>query len=350
MIESDIEFEGEGVSFQPGDVLFAKLRPYLAKAWVAEFAGSAVGDFLVIRPTEGLLPKFLSYSFLTRGRIEEISSSVFGAKMPRVNWEFMRELEFSVPEASRQQSIIDFLDRETAEIDAFIADQQQLIELLTERRAATISHGVTKGLDPTAPMKDSGIEWLKGESIPSHWTVIRLGHLLRFKSGSAITSDSIEEVGRYPVFGGGGHRGFTDRFTNDGNYALVGRQGALCGNVRLATGKFFASEHALVSYPNLDCDPRWLVSMLTVMDLGQYSLSAAQPGLSAEVLEQKRTFYPPLAEQQKIAEEISRETSRIDSTIADARDAIALSRERRAALISAAVTGKIDVRTAARAS
>ncbi len=108
--------------------------------------------------------------------------------------------------------------------------------LLKEQRAALIQEAVTRGLNPNAPMKDSGLPWL-GE-IPAHWEVIKLKYLARFKSGDSITSNEIDESGDYPVFGGNGLRGYTRAYTHEGHHVLVGRQGALCGNVNYAIGKF----------------------------------------------------------------------------------------------------------------
>jgi len=308
--------------------------------------GACYSNFMQrLRCGRGLQSKFLWYvlrSHFVRDQIALLATTSTG--LANLTGTVIGNLAIPTPSLADQSRATEFLDRETAEIDAFIADQEKLIGLLAERRAATISHAVTKGLDPTVPMKDSGVEWLGGEETPSHWDAIKLGRVALFRSGETITAESIEASGTYPVFGGGGFRGYTERFTNDGCHALVGRQGALCGNVRLADGRFFASEHALVSYPRRTLDTRWLVWMLEVMDLGQYSQSAAQPGIAAEVIMQKKTLVPPFADQQTIADFLEQATTEMDSAIADAKEAIALSRERRAALISAAVTGKIDVR------
>jgi type I restriction enzyme S subunit len=251
-------------------------------------------------------------------------------------------LSCALPPPFEQVAIAAFLDRETARIDALIEEQQRLIELLKEKRQAVISQAVTKGLDPTAPMKDSGVEWL-GE-VPAHWELLPLKHAVRLQSGEAITSDTINDAGDFPVFGGNGLRGFTDEYTHDGDYVLVGRQGALCGNINYASGKFWASEHAIVATPSRPVVTRWLGELLRVMNLGQYSTSAAQPGLAAEVLGNLRCPYPPPSEQELIAALLDREIELSEGLMAEAQAAVILLQERRSALISAAVTGKIDVR------
>ena len=183
---------------------------------------------------------------------------------------------------SEQRAIAAFLDRETAKIDALVAKKERLIELLQEKRTALISDAVTKGLDPDVPLKDSGVEWL-GE-IPAHWEVKRLKRLAFMQAGTAITGDDIGAEGDYQVFGGNGVRGYTSSFTHEGEFPLIGRQGALCGCVNFATGKFWASEHAVVLKPNAGVNPNWLAQLLQVMSLNQYSQSAAQPGLSVETI------------------------------------------------------------------
>ena len=122
--------------------------------------------------------------------------------------------------------------------------------------------------------------------IPSDWEVKKLGDLSNMKSGENITSKTISELDIYPCYGGNGLRGYTHKFTHNGDFALIGRQGALCGNVQYVKGKFFASEHAVVVTTNKKTDIKWLFYMMTDMNLNQYSESSAQPGLSvAKILD-----------------------------------------------------------------
>ena len=246
------------------------------------------------------------------------------------------------PPVNEQILIAAFLDCETAKIDNLINEQKKLIELLKEKRQAVISTAVTKGLNPHAPMKDSGVEWL-GE-VPEHWEICILKHVANLKSGDTITSENIDVEGLHPVFGGNGLRGYTSNYTHDGHFALIGRQGALCGNINYVMGKFWASEHAVVVNPIRPIDTIYLGEVLRVMNLNQYSVSAAQPGLSVEIISNLRMPFPPNTEQIAITIALNRETAKIDNLIQQAQKATTLLQERRTALISAAVTGKIDVR------
>lgn len=184
--------------------------------------------------------------------------------------------------------------------------------------------------------KPSGVEWL-GE-VPEHWDVVALKRIASLKSGDTITGESIEDTGSYPVLGGNGLRGFTSSFTHDGHFVVVGRQGALCGNINYATGKFWASEHAVVASPLKPVETVWLGEMLRAMNLNQYSVSAAQPGLSMEFVGNLRTIYPPMTDQTRIASFLARETAKIDGLVGEQRRLIELLKEKRQAVISHAVT------------
>ena len=192
-------------------------------------------------------------------------------------------------------------------------------------------------------MKDSRVPAFG--AIPAHWQVPRIKNLCCMRSGEGITAESIQSVGPYPVYGGNGQRGFTSKYTHDGNFVLIGRQGALCGNVHLARGRFWASEHAVVATVRSDRLPEWLGAILSVMDLNQYSIAAAQPGLSVERVLNLRLPVPPTSEQAAIVRFLDHADRRIRRYIRAKRKLIALLEEQRQAIIHEAVAGRIDVRT-----
>ena len=159
--------------------------------------------------------------------------------------------------------------------------------------------------------KRSHVGWLG--DVPEHWEVCSLKRIVRLKSGEGITSDAIEAERLHPVYGGNGLRGYTSLYTHDGCYVLIGRQGALCGNVNYASGKFWASEHAVVATPSRQVETRWLGELLRAMNLNQYSISAAQPGLAVDTLNALQVPLPPLPEQGAIAAFLDLETAKIDA-------------------------------------
>ena len=141
--------------------------------------------------------------------------------------------------------------------------------------------------------------------IPEEWEVKPLSGVCSMKSGNSITSKNIDESGKFPCFGGNGLRGYTSSYTHDGTFPLIGRQGALCGNIQLVSSKFFASEHAVVVSPKHKTDMIWLSYVLARMNLNQYSESSAQPGLSVSKILLLPIPLPPLPEQTAIATALS---------------------------------------------
>ena len=324
---------------QPSDILLSVRAP-VGAINIADHVYGIGRGLCAIRAHDPHSARFLYYClFLIR---ESLLSIAAGSTYEAVTVDQVANAVCLAPPITEQSAIATFLDRETAKIDALVAEQRRLIALLKEKRQAVISHAVTKGLNPDAPMKDSGIEWL-GE-VPEHWEVVAVKHLAMLNSGDGITADSIDATGVYPVFGGNGLRGFTNAYTHDGHYVIIGRQGALCGNVNFGEGKFWASEHAVVATSLRNINTVWLGEMIRSMNLNQYSETAAQPGLSMAAVGNLRTVFPHIEEQQHIAEFVRKKSTEFDSLSEQAERAIELLQERRTALISAAVTGKIDVR------
>lgn len=177
--------------------------------------------------------------------------------------------------------------------------------------------------------------------IPENWEVKRLGEISStFKSGYGITSKAIFSEGLFPVYGGNGLRGFTTDFTHEGDYLLIGRQGALCGNITLISGRTYVSEHAIAVQANSENSTLFLAYRLDFQNLNRLSESSAQPGLSVEKLIRFRIAIPPLPEQQKIA----RILSTWDKAIAQTEQLIALKQRRKKGLMQQLLTGKVRFR------
>jgi type I restriction enzyme S subunit len=179
-------------------------------------------------------------------------------------------------------------------------------------------------------------------AIPRHWVQKKLKYVASLRSGDTISPEAIRNDGEYPVYGGNGFRGYTSDFTHEGDYVLIGRQGALCGNVNYAYGKFWASEHAIVADTKGKANVRWLGEVLRALNLNQVSQSAAQPGLAVDVIAKVSIPVPPAIEQQAIADYLDRETARVDALIAAKERLLGLLAEKRQALITRAVTRGLD--------
>ena len=146
-IPTETEFEGEGIRFKAGDVLFGKLRPYLAKVHRAEFSGAVVGEFFVLRPLSDIESNFLSTWLLNREFINIVDSSTYGAKMPRVGWDFMGDLLIAIPAKTEQEHICGVIRAKTSIIDSLVSKQQEMIELLKEHKTSLVSLAVTGKID-----------------------------------------------------------------------------------------------------------------------------------------------------------------------------------------------------------
>lgn len=197
-IETDTpEAEGVAFSYKKGDVLFGKLRPYLAKCYVAEEDACCSTEFLVMRPKK-IVSKYLKYRILSTEFIDQVNMSTYGAKMPRANWSFIGNMKLIVPSIEKQQIIANYLDDRCSKIDAIIAEAKASIEEYKELKQAVIYEAVTKGLDKNAKMKDSGVEWVG--KIPNHWIMTKLKYLLESPlqyGANAIGIEYDEKLPRY---------------------------------------------------------------------------------------------------------------------------------------------------------
>ena len=168
--ENEVSFDSQVKRFQVGDVLFGKLRPYLAKVNTPNKAGICVGEFLVLRcHRERLSPEFLGLLLRSKQVIDAVDASTFGAKMPRANWDFIGNMLCPVPPLDEQAAIVRYLDDADQRIRAYVSAKERLIALLEEERQAVIHQAVTRGLDPNVKLKPSGVEWLG--DVPEHWEV-----------------------------------------------------------------------------------------------------------------------------------------------------------------------------------
>ena len=254
----------------------------------------------------------------------------------------------AIPPLAEQTLIAAFLDRETAKIDALVSEQERLMALLKEKRQAVISHAVTKGLNPAVRMKPSGIEWLG--DVPEHWELIPVWLLFEIGRGRVISHDTIaENEGIFPVYSSqtenDGVMGHLDTFDFDGDYITWTTDGANAGTVFRRSGKFNCTNVCGTLKPRLRMSLDYCQSALAV-STAAFVRHDINPKLMNNVMAKIRIPVPPVDEQAGIAAVIDYETAKLDTLTAEAQRAIDLLQERRTALISASVTGQIDVREA----
>lgn len=327
---SETTDDSMGNRFNSGDVLFGKLRPYLAKVAAPKFSGQCSGEALVLRPQSNIDTRFLRYRLVEAGTIDAINASTYGAKMPRASWDFIGNLRFSVPDLPTQKAIADFLDRETARIDQLIEKKQRLIELLADRSDQQIAALIETSCQ-TLPTQ--GLRWL-----------------VRVRSGDFISNEEIEKMKTsampVPVVGGNGIMAYTDKSNALPKTIVVGRVGALCGNVHFIRSKSWITDNALiVRIVSKSVEPEFLVALLRAANLNQKASKSAQPLITGETVKSLKVRIPSQHTQNQICDQIARMTKGVHELSYLVETSTKRLGEFRSALITAAVTGQIDVST-----
>ena len=297
-----------------------------------------------------------------QGHIQILSSS---STQENLNAGKVRNIPVFLPDEATQQAIANFLDRESARIDALVAKKQRLIELLQEQRIAFITRAVTKGLDPSVPMKDSGVEWL-GE-IPEHWEAKRIKWVAKMESGHTpdkkidaywrngiIPWVSLSDTGQLREVD---YIGSTAVFTTPEGIAnssahllpsgtVVFSRDATIGLCAITQGEMAVSQHFIGWVCGERIYPEYLLLALRSMseELERLTMGATVRTIGMPNVKSLVIPLPPLQEQQKIVHDAICSRVKIDELLFKVREAIARLQEFRVALISSAVTGKIDVR------
>ncbi|MEB6565886.1 restriction endonuclease subunit S [Acinetobacter towneri] len=323
----------------------------------------------VVRPLRNnFSTKF--YFWLLQSKVfkEFVDFNKTGSTIVHLYQDTFVNFEYASPVLEDQIKISNFLDHETIKIDHLIEKQQQLIELLKEKRQAVISHAVTKGLDPNVPMKDSGVEWL-GE-VPEHWDIKKIKYLGSILNGYAFPSDGFTEEGIKVLKISNIQTMYLDwtdlSFVNENQAKkleqfLVKKGDLVFALTRpiISTGikatlmdldeKILLNQRNAILRPNGLCIQKWLYYMILNQNFvqefnNQIDKTGQQPNISTVAIGNLEISVAPIEEQIKIVEFIAEKVECIDDLIKKAESAIQLMQERRTALISAAVTGKIDVR------
>ena len=239
-------------------------------------------------------PKSCDSNFLLRrlnhGIKKQLSMAAEGTGQKVLAHAKFKNMVVDVPSQSEQEKIGTILE----ELDTLITLHQRKYEKLVNIKKSM--------LDKMFPKNGASVPEIRFKGFTDPWEQRKLGDLcVEFRSGEFISASDITETGEYPVFGGNGLRGFTDRFNHDGEYTLIGRQGALCGNVNFAVGKSYFTEHAIAVRADKKNQTRFLYYLFSTLDLGQYSGQSAQPGLAVGNLVELKSTLPDKQEQEKIS-------------------------------------------------
>jgi restriction endonuclease S subunit len=272
-----------------GNTILSTVRPNL-KAFA--FAEKDYNDtvfstgFAILMPKDinALLPKLLYIYFMNmESLMQQIIDKMPKGQYPSINKADIESFMIPLPPLDIQQKIVD----ECKKVDEEYLDSKRKIETLVNQ-----------------------IDKIYNDSISTNTKVVKLSDICNMRAGKFVAAADIKDVAdekfKYPCYGGNGMRGYTDTMTNEGEYTIIGRQGALCGNVCTAKGQFHATEHAVVVYPNPDTDPVWLRYHLEKMNLNQYATGTAQPGLSVQKILELQCSVPLFETQKKVAEAIKK--------------------------------------------
>lgn len=358
---------------EPNDLVMNKMKAWQGSIAISEYEGIVSPAYFVYKPNNILFelahPRYVHY--LLRNPIY-VTQYLSRSKGIRVNqWDLdpdeFRNIELLLPDKTEQEKIYSFLDHETAKIDNLIEKQLQLIELLKEKRQAVISHAVTKGLNPDVPMKDSGVEWL-GE-VPEHWELVPLKYLCNFSGGGTPTKDNLSywQGGTVPWVSPKDMKSFwisetqdyvtpkavsesSTNYVEEGSLLMVVRSGILQRNIPVAINivKVTMNQDMKALKFNERMKAHYAAYFING-NVNSLLLEWTKEGATVESIEHEYLAnglipVPPTVEQHSIIKSISEQMRCFESLEEKALTGIRLLQERRTALISAAVTGKIDVR------
>ena len=344
------KFDGNGIQFSIGDVVYGKLRPYLRKVWLATFDGNAVGDFFVFRNKENAYPQFVKWLFLSDGFSETVNSSVYGAKMPRVSSEFILTLPFFLPSLSEQHLIADYLDNKCGEIDGLIALQEQMIAQLMDYKQSVITEAITKGLNPDVQFVPSGIDWIG--DVPKGWEVCR------FKSYISLVKEKVKEA-NLPKINLENIESYSGKFIEtdskyEGEGCLFRPGDVLFGKLRPYLAKVFVPDYKgqavgdfYVFRPSSKIETNFLkyviLSDTFLSNVNSSTYGTKMPRANWDFISNVYIAVPSKNEQLTISELLDVKCGEIDRLIATKRQKIETLKKYKKSIINEAVTGKIII-------
>ena len=328
-----------GYYLKNGDVLFARSGATVGKTFIfyGEDKSACFAGYLIKASTNRhlLSPEFL-YFYTKSPAYDMWKSSIFTqATIQNIGADKYAYLPIIMPPIFEQQAIAQYLYERCGKLDSIIAIKKQQIQTLDALRQSIIYQAVTKGLDDSVELVDSGVEWL-GE-IPRGWKVSKLRYEITIKNGDFI-SNRLDDEAEYPVVGGNGFMGRTDNFNVKGDIIVIGRVGAYCGNVHYICEKSWVSDNALIV--DTENNKRFFVYLLNSFGLNSIANKTAQPVVTATNIKAVYIPKPSLSEQQKIVDYLDDETQRLAQLKANLTQQIGVLLDYKKSLIYECVTGK----------
>lgn len=299
--------------------------------------GIITSAYISLRPTAETNPSYYNYLLKAMDAQKMFHGMGTGVRLT-LSYKELKNKYLPFPPFSEQEAMVSYLDEQTGKIDQAIEREQKMIDLLEERKQIIIQQAVTKGLNPNAPMKDSGIDWI-GE-IPQSWKSIRLKYCMKIRNGQDY-KHCVADFG-YPVYGSGGQFAYASQYMYDGEVVFFGRKGTI-DKPLYYKGKFWAVDTMFYAIPKKNIIGRFLYYAGRTIPFKYYSTSTALPSMTQTDLGNNPIALPPIEEQQNIVSYLDEKMGNIDRAIEAREKLISLLRERKQIIINEVVTGKIKV-------
>ena len=323
------------VKLEPGS-FFVSIAGSVGKPVITRIK-CCIHDGFVYLPNLKLNPDLLYYLFESGYLFQGLGK--LGTQL-NLNTDTIGSIKIPLPPPDEIVAIAHFLDRETTRIDTLIAKKRELIDLLEKKRSSIVTEAVTKGCDRNVPVRDSGVAWIG--KVLEHWQVLPLKRICLLQRGIDITKDQQLE-GEVPVVSSGGIFSYHNVATSKAPGVVIGRKGTL-GKVYFLEQDYWAHDTTLYVINFHKNDPKFIYYKLKSMDLENWDTGSANPTLNRNSIHPVKVSLPPLKEQIEIVSFLNSEFQRTDQMIDKIEKHIILFQQYRQALITAAVTGKIDVR------
>jgi len=360
--------KGRDARLKTNDIVVVRSGAYTGDSAIvpSAFEGAIAGYDMVVRSNHDTSPTFMAWALLSQPLLEsQIHFDCMRAAQPHLNAEELGDVLVPIPGRNIQQRIADYLDHETAEIDALIAEKEQMLALLEEKRAALVTHAVTRGLDPDAPLKPSGLDWLG--DVPAHWITSRLKYLATVRTGLTIGKDykgqNLNDYYYLRV------ANVQDGYLSLDDLTTVAVPESEAMSCLLAPGDVLMNEGGDIDKLGRGCvwrgevspclhqnhvfcvrphsvDSEWLTTFTATKTAKLYFESRAKrttnlASISSSNIKEITVPLPPPNEQRQIMDVLARKNARIDDVRTATEQAVRLLRERRSALITAAITGQL---------
>lgn len=348
--------EGTNACFKAGDVLFGKLRPYLAKGYLPDYDGICSTEFLVMRPRRDINGRYILYWMLSPDFISVIKNRVAGVKMPRTDWATISQMELTLPGLDSQRKLVAYLDEKSAAIDARVAVLEKKLAAYKRLKTSIINRAVTRGLDPKAKLKDSGVEWIG--KVPAGWEAKRAKDLFKKEQRPIRSTDEIITAfrdGQVTLRKNRRLTGFTEA-TNYDTYQgirkgdlVIHQMDAFAGCAGISDSDGMGSPILSVCTPKDKCEVRYYAEIVRLMGRSGYISSLARgirersADFRFELFAMQLLPYPPPAEQIAIADYLDSECAKIDKMAELVTREIELYKKLKRSLINEVVTGKRPV-------